>query len=128
MARRTRSEESRPSKVQGFGTRLARLRQAAGFTQTELAKAIGASQRMIAYYESESSRPPAHLLASLAEVLGTTVDTLLGTRPVKREVTAHDARLLRKVAEIEKLPAADRRVVIRVIDALLAQHRSGRAK
>jgi len=39
--------------VDGFGSRLTRLRQAKGLTQTELAEAVDVSQRVIAYYESD---------------------------------------------------------------------------
>jgi transcriptional regulator with XRE-family HTH domain len=37
--------------ITGFGERLATLRKAAGFTQTELANELGISQRMVAYCE-----------------------------------------------------------------------------
>lgn len=40
-----------------FGKRLANLRKAAGYTQQQLADEIGATRRMIAYYESENHRP-----------------------------------------------------------------------
>ena len=37
-----------------FGKRLAQLRKDAGFTQKELADEIGATRRVIAYYETEN--------------------------------------------------------------------------
>ena len=52
------------------GQRLARLRKAAGITQMELAKAIGTSQRMIAYYEKHSLELRARLLPQMAKTLG----------------------------------------------------------
>ena len=55
--------------ITGFGERLAALRKAAGFTQTELANELGISQRMVAYYEQPDVTPPARLLA--IEKLGT---------------------------------------------------------
>ena len=57
MAKHTKQAQA------SFGHRLATLRKAAGFTQQELADEIGASRRMIAYYEAESDHPPANLLA-----------------------------------------------------------------
>lgn len=42
-----------------FGERLARLRQAASYSQRDLAAEIGISNRMIAYYEKETEYPPA---------------------------------------------------------------------
>jgi DNA-binding XRE family transcriptional regulator len=44
-----------------FGQRLARLRKQAGFTQIDLAKDIGVTQRIITYYEAETQHPPTSL-------------------------------------------------------------------
>ena len=43
----------------GFGARLAQLRKQAGLTQTALAREVGISQRMMAYYEGPTAFPPA---------------------------------------------------------------------
>jgi transcriptional regulator with XRE-family HTH domain len=48
-----------------FGARLTELRKAAGYTQVELAAALGTTQRMIAYYESRAEKAPAALLGSI---------------------------------------------------------------
>ena len=40
------------------------LREAAGYTQQELADEVGVSRRMIAYYEGQSTHPPTTLLPS----------------------------------------------------------------
>jgi len=85
--RRTRTEPP-----QGFGTRLAELRRAAGLTQVELAEAVGISQRMVAYYESAEDYPLAQLLRHLSRVLGVTTDELLGVAPPKARRGAGRAR------------------------------------
>ena len=41
--------------LSSFGKQLAKLRKVAGYTQQQLADEIGATRRMIAYYESEVS-------------------------------------------------------------------------
>ena len=41
-----------------FGERLARLRQAAGYSQRDFAAEVGISQRMVVYYEKECERIP----------------------------------------------------------------------
>lgn len=108
-----------------FGARMARLRQAAGYSQRELARELRSSQRMIAYYESQSEHPPAHLLPLLAQVLGVTTDQLLGVDAVKAKGRAsnRDTRLWRRFAQIEKLPPAERKPIIQVLDAFLAKAR-----
>ncbi len=40
--------------IMGFGDRLVMLRKTVGFTQQELAKELGVSRRMIAFYEGET--------------------------------------------------------------------------
>jgi transcriptional regulator with XRE-family HTH domain len=69
--------------AESFGERLARLRQAAGYSQRELARELEISQRMVAYYEGETEYPPAHLLPMLAQALGVSTDQLLGLEPTK---------------------------------------------
>ncbi|MFZ5843950.1 MAG: helix-turn-helix domain-containing protein [Pseudomonadota bacterium] len=101
-----------------FGQRLAALRKQAGYTQTELAKELDVTQRMISYYEGHSEFPPASLLPRLAEVLGVSADELLGIKPLKK-ARAPDSRLLRRMQQIEKLDAGKKRQVLQMIDTVI---------
>ncbi len=103
-----------------FGARLASLRKAAGFTQIELAAELAISQRMVAYYESPQSKPPANLLPQIATALGVTIDELFG-RGAKRRLVKQDgdSRLRRLLLAIEKLDVAEKRQVLQVIDAFI---------
>ena len=103
----------------GFGERLSGLRKAAGITQTALAEEIGVSQRMMAYYESPTAYPPANLLPVIAAALGVSVDTLLGVETAKRRAKATDTRMQRRLQQIEKLDAAEKRQVLQLIDAFI---------
>ncbi|QFT57015.1 helix-turn-helix domain-containing protein [Microbulbifer sp. THAF38] len=84
------------------------------YTQKELAEEIGATRRVIAYYETESE----HLLVDLAQALKVSTDELLGVKPVKK-IKQPDSRLLRRIQQIEKLDAATKRQVIQVIDTFI---------
>jgi len=106
-----------------FGQRLARLRKARGFSQTDLGERVGVSQRVMTYYECQSERPPAHLLATLADALGVSVDELLGVRPVRQTPLPRNTRLWRKLRDIEKLPSGDRKAVLKILDGLLARQK-----
>ncbi len=108
---------------ENFGQRLAQCRQAAGYSQRELARELHISQRMVAYYEGETEYPPAHLLLAWARVLGVTTDQLLGGDSPKanRRASNRDSRLWRRFAQIEKLPPAERKPIIQVLDAFLAK-------
>ena len=101
-----------------FGKRLARLRKAAGYTQQELADEIGATRRMIAYYETESDHPPTNMLVGLATALGVTTDELLGLGNTKK-TKQPDSRLQRRLQQIEKLSAPKKRQILQVIDTFI---------
>jgi transcriptional regulator with XRE-family HTH domain len=105
----------------GFGERLAALRKAAGFTQLELANELGISQRMVAYYEHPEAAPAAHLLPSIARILGVTLDELYGQRAPKRRLAKQegDSRLRRRLLAIEKLEPSEKRQVLQLIDAFI---------
>jgi transcriptional regulator with XRE-family HTH domain len=118
-----RKKPPAPLNAEPFGERLARLRREAGYSQRQLAAQLGISQRMVAYYEKQTDRPPADLLPLLSEVLGLSTDQLLGVRAAKPEKRSSNQRLWRRFKLIEKLPAAERRHLLGVIDAVLDRHR-----
>lgn len=106
-----------------FGRRLARLRKAKGYSQAELGEAIGISQRMVAYYEGQTDRPPAQLLLPIARTLRISLDELLGLRDAKDAPAPKNTRLLRKLRLVEELPRKDQKHVLDMIDALLTRQR-----
>jgi len=104
---------------ESFGQRMARLRKASGLTQAQIAERIGISRRMVAYYEGQGDRPPAHVLDQLAAALHVSADQLLGRRPAAEEVQApFDVRVWRRLRVVEKLSPADRNAVIKYAEAL----------
>lgn len=119
MARRSR----KTLQAEPFGQRLSRLRKTRGYTQTELGQMVGLSQRLMTYYEREGGRPPGHLLPEIARVLKVSLDELLGTKAVLDTPAPRHTRLWRKLRDVEKLPEADRKAVLRFIDALMVRQR-----
>ena len=110
---------------ESFGARLTRLRKAAGYSLRELATEVGVSHRMLVYYEKHSEHPPAHLLPQLAKALGITADQLLGLERVKRNGRVRDTKLWRRFSQVEKLPPAERKPIVQVIDAFLKGKKTG---
>ncbi len=108
-----------------FGERLARLRQAAGYSQRDLAAELGISQHMVAYYEGETEYPSAHLLPVLSRTLAVSTDQLLGVTPAKANGRGQDTQLWRRFRRIEELPLTERKPIIQVPDAFLAQEPRG---
>jgi transcriptional regulator with XRE-family HTH domain len=109
--------------MESFGGRLAQIRQRRGLTQEELGKAVGVTQRVIAYYERDDAQPPGAVLVHLAQALRVSTDELLGVRPMKDGTSPKTARLLKRLKRVEALPAADRRAVLKLADALLETRR-----
>lgn len=101
-----------------FGQRMAELRKAAGYTQVELAKELGISQRMVSHYEGRAEHPPAAQLPALAKALGVTTDELLGIKPVKK-ARKPDTRLERRLQQIQKLDSRPRKQIMQLIDTFL---------
>ncbi len=110
--------------VESFGERLARLRQAAGFSQRDLAAEIGISQRVIAYYEKETAYPPSHLLPVLAKALKVTSDQLLGLEKIGENGKTKDTRLWRRFSQVEKLPPPKRKQIVQILDAFLGSEKA----
>lgn len=71
------------------------FRKQAGISQTALAKEIGISQRMMAYY------------------------ALLGTETAKRKTKAVDTPMQRRLQQIANLPPEERRQIMQLVDAFI---------
>lgn len=107
-----------------FGTRLAKIRGSKGLTQKELGEKIGISQRMVAYYESQTEHPPATLLPSIAKVLKISLDELLGIKNIKIKESATSLRSQSKLKIIDKLAPKHRKAVIDYASALLLKQQN----
>ncbi len=64
--------------MDGFKDRIASLRKAQGMTQDELATRLGVTYQAVSKWETGSCLPDILLLPKLADIFGTTVDSLLG--------------------------------------------------
>lgn len=104
-----------------FGKRLNKLRIAAGYSQRGFAAEVGISQRMVVYYERECERVPIYLLPMFTKALGVSADELLGLKQVKENGRVQDNRLWHRFKQVEKLPLAQRRPIIQLIDAFLVK-------
>ena len=105
--------------MQSFGERLAQLRKTAGYTQVEFATVVGVSQRMVAYYEAPDAQPPAHLLPQMAQVLGVSVDVLLGLSELRSPKRIATNRLERRLLEIDKFDPKAKRQITQLLDSFI---------
>jgi transcriptional regulator with XRE-family HTH domain len=103
-----------------FGKRLFALRKTRGLTQVQLADALGTTQRVISYYETEAELPPSTAIIPLARVLEVSTDELLGLKPTEPNgnSSVQKQRLWKRFQKMEVLPTKDQRAVIRLINSL----------
>jgi transcriptional regulator with XRE-family HTH domain len=105
--------------LKGFSKRLIAIRKERGLTQTQLAKAIGTSPRMIAYYEHHVKNIPSHVILKLAKALKVSADELLGLKEIKHIFNPEYANLWRRFKKVETLSLRDRRALFHYLNALL---------
>ena len=106
-----------------FGKRLAYFRKAKGLTQRDLAKIIGVSNRVIAYYEAETKYPPSKLLIPIADTLGITTDELLGRTSANIAFDPQNTALWRNLKMVEELPKADQKAILHYIKMMVKNRR-----
>lgn len=105
--------------MESIGERLARIRKEKGLTQQMLADTIGATQRVITYYERESDSIPASKIVEIVKTLGISSDELLGLIEEKKPRGAQkNAYLKRKLELVEGFSKKDQKTIINMIDAL----------
>ncbi len=61
-----------------FGLNLKRIRKTRHISQQELAEKLGLAQRTISHYESGSCEPNLTCLCKIADILGVSLDELVG--------------------------------------------------
>ncbi len=105
--------------LQGFGQRLKAIRTSKALTQQELGELVGVSQRVVAYYEADDAQPPGALLVELAHALDVSADELLGIEPLKEKLPPKTARIRRRLQQVEDLPPADQKAILKFVDALV---------
>lgn len=83
-----------------FGQRLSRIRKEKGYTQEDIASRITISPQAVSKWENDISSPDILVLSSLADILGVSVDELLG-REGEEEKTSSRPNEERKDDDVE---------------------------
>ena len=114
----------RPSKHDRspFGTRLHSARQQAGLSQLQIANALGITQPSYADWERRSVALKPEYLPKLAELLGVSVDYLVGKDPAKRPPAAPTGRARQVFDAVLKLPRKQQAKVVEMAEGFLALH------
>ena len=103
------------------GIRLAGLRKAAGLSQKELAERLDIAPSNIGFWELHDKPPRSDLLPKLAQVLGVTVEEILGTKIKPRPAGGPQGRAKRVFDDLSKLPRRQQTKIVDVVEALVTQ-------
>jgi transcriptional regulator with XRE-family HTH domain len=112
--------------MEKMNDKIKKLRRSKGWTQTELAKRLGTSQKVITSYETGAKKPPIKRLPDLAAVFGITVDELIDSQPIQiHEDTPHihkNSRSAKMQELFEKLPPEEQRVILKQVKTLTSNN------
>ena len=108
------------------GEHIKTLRKQKNLTQKEVAAQLGVHATQLNKYEMGLHAPPPDKLVFLAELFGVSVDYLLtgGTTDIR---PIHHHRLLERFRIVQDFASADQEALIRLMDAMIAQHRARQA-
>ena len=106
--RKTLSKRMVNTMNETFGQRFTRLRKQRNLTQEELGERIGLSGQAVSKWENDASMPDISLLVQLSEILGVSLDELLGKEvpatkivPVEERKNTDDMVLRIRVDSVE---------------------------
>lgn len=102
-----------------LGARLAAARDAAGFSQADLAERLGIAQQTLAHYETGRSRVSVGMLLEMSRVLRFSIDDMLAARDAGRSKRGPASRLEQQLDAIARLPKAKQRLVADMLDGIL---------
>lgn len=101
---------------------LSKLRKAAGLSQRELANALGVHHSNIGFWERTGIAPRGEVLPRMAEILGVSVDSLLGENPrAKAAAAAPAGRARLAFTAVSKLPKRQQEKILSVVEAFVGQ-------
>jgi transcriptional regulator with XRE-family HTH domain len=103
-----------------MGARVAQARKAQNLTQQQLGDQLGIPQQTLAHYEGGHVRFPASMIPTLAEILGLTLEELMGHERPKGK-RGPSSRLQQQLDRISQLPKTKQVFVMEMLDAVLAK-------
>ena len=104
-----------------LGARIAQLRKEAGLSQQAVADALEIPQQTYANYEVARARPSVAMLPTLGELLGVSVDELLGLHKNGAGKRGPTPLLQKQIERLNRLPKAQQKIVMQMLDGVLSQ-------
>ena len=110
----------RPAKLKRsqLGTLITKARKDVGLSQQALAEKVGVTQRVIAYWERESTSLKIEQLIALADALNTSIDYLLG-RNNKTQNVIPKGKAGKVFTEVSTLPKYQQQRILSVVEDMI---------
>jgi transcriptional regulator with XRE-family HTH domain len=109
--------------AQDFPQKLKNLRQSKGWSQGKLGQKIGVDGNRISRYERGALWPSLDLMVGLANAFDISVDYLVRSDKDMAVGKLHNQELLRRIEQLDDMPAADQEALVRVLDAFIKKQR-----
>lgn len=120
MAVKEKKQISNKTENKNIGNRLSRLRKEKGLTQKELAEKMGVPWTLISDYERGKLRLHDAILKKFAIALNVSTDKILGLEVENtKNTTITSLKLNKRLQKIAKLPLADQKALLKIIDGYL---------
>jgi transcriptional regulator with XRE-family HTH domain len=103
-----------------LGIRIAELRQKQGLSQQALADTLELKQQTWATYESATRRLPSSLLIPLTQILGVSLEELLGSNSEKQK-PGPAPKLQKQIEQLGQLPKSKQKFISEFLDTVLQQ-------
>jgi len=104
-----------------FGSRLHEFRQKRGLSQRDVSDALGITQQSYAAWERKPVALKPEQLAILSQLIGCSIDDLLGLSPKAEKRGGPIGRARQVFEQVSQLPRAQQRKIVDVVEALVAQ-------
>lgn len=101
-----------------FGKRLAKIRNAMGITQAQLAEKLGLSVKTIDHYERRCPNPSIKFVKRISEILDISVSELLGENK-KIKKPGPTSKIEKQLESIRKLPKEKQKAISTMLDMAL---------
>lgn len=106
-----------------IGSKIMQLRKKKKLSQTDFAKAIGASRTMVGNYERNVNAPSIEMIAKIAKVLDVSVDYLIGSG----QLAQYDKEVIKRIEDIQQLDSDTRSKLFFLIDNVVQNFKTRQA-
>ncbi len=106
------------------GKKLRAIRKAAGISQREFARQLGTHHSNVGFWERTGTVPRASLIPQMAEILGVSVEDIIGTDERPKRRTKPGGKLGRVFEEVADLPRRQQERIIAVVEDMLVARKA----